>query len=103
MKRSQRKNHKKSHKKSKKTNKCTVFKSSLKEILKLAKEAQRQRKRSHKKLRFGRMPGLNAIMGNTPGEQMSVFQAYTGMGPYQMDNHMNNIDSQNRDNFYSTV
>jgi hypothetical protein len=50
------------------------------------------------------MPNGQYIMGNyDPPSKMSTFQQYTGMGPYQYDNHISKIPISDRSNFYSKI
>ena len=53
--------------------------------------------------RFGKIGGLNYIMGNTPSNQMSLDQNYVGNSPNQQTNHMNNVDPDLVSNFYRNV
>ena len=63
---------------------------------------------SRRKSRFGHgvsanMPNTAKMMGNFSPAEMNTFQQYTGMGPYQSNNHLNGIPLGLRSNFYSNV
>ena len=47
-------------------------------------------------------PNLSSVMGNfRPPYQMSYDQIYTGMGPYQTNNHYAAIQKNLKSNFYN--
>lgn len=53
---------------------------------------------------FGKMnPSLSHIMGNTQPNDMSTFQGYTGVAPMQMVNHLDNVPTSIRSNFYTDI
>jgi len=59
--------------------------------------------RSLKRPRFGKISGLNSMMGNNDSSDMSAFQSYTGMSPDQMSTHLTGIPSNLRDTFYANT
>ena len=64
-------------------------------------KSSKKKKSPRKKTRFGRSVSLSQSMGNVTPYEMSTFGAYTGMGKFQMDNHLKGIDPNNRANFYT--
>ncbi len=58
--------------------------------------------------RFGQgrspnMPETMTMMGNYAPSQMSTFQQYTGMPPFQYNNHITSIPQNLQSNFYRNV
>jgi hypothetical protein len=64
----------------------------------------RRRRHMPFRRRFG--SGTSSVlkyMGNTDPNQMSYSQSYTGMGPSQMQDHVDSIPPSLRSNFYGDV
>lgn len=53
---------------------------------------------------FGKMDiDLNRIMSNSDSNNMSLFQSYTGESPGQMEEHLQDIPTNLRTNFYANI
>lgn len=61
------------------------------------------RRRRGMKRRFGRMSGLESIMGNFAPSQMGITQNYLGMPPGQYARHMKGVAPSDQLNFYTTI